>query len=135
LAVNFDTGFGPCYAQPLLRCRNRGARGYGRNLAPELRGVLADGPTMNAKGVGGGAGRGNKKSADHGGFSMADAENLTGISHQQVSKWRRRSLFLDGFGFREVGHQPEPRYEETAEMPILFSLNEIGWFGGWRVER
>jgi len=37
-----------------------------------------------------GAGRGNKKSADHGTFSMGDAEELTGISNQQVSNWRRR---------------------------------------------
>lgn len=37
-----------------------------------------------------GAGRGNKKSAVRGTFSMADAEKFTGISNQQVSKWRKR---------------------------------------------
>ena len=47
-----------------------------------------------------GAGRGNKKSAYLGTFSMADAEELTGISNQQVSRWRARLK------------DPE-RYEET----------------------
>jgi hypothetical protein len=37
-----------------------------------------------------GAGRGNKKSADQGSFSVDEAEAHTGITHQQVSKWRRR---------------------------------------------
>lgn len=37
-----------------------------------------------------GAGRGNKKSTDRGAFSMDEAEAQTGISHQQVSKWRSR---------------------------------------------
>lgn len=41
-------------------------------------------------GVRHGAGRGNKKSADRGTFSMVDAETFTGIKNQQVSKWRRR---------------------------------------------
>jgi ParB family chromosome partitioning protein len=33
---------------------------------------------------------GNKSSADRGTISVADAEKQTGISNQQVSKWRRR---------------------------------------------
>lgn len=36
-----------------------------------------------------GAGRGNKNSADPRSFSQSEAESLTGISHQQVSKWRK----------------------------------------------
>ena len=36
------------------------------------------------------AGRGNKTRTDQRTFSMEDAESQTGISHQQVSKWRQR---------------------------------------------
>jgi len=39
-------------------------------------------------GVNHGAGRGNKKSAEGGSFSLEVAEEQTGISHQQVSDWR-----------------------------------------------
>ena len=37
-----------------------------------------------------GAGRGNKKSAGRGAFSMERAEALSKIKHQQVSRWRKR---------------------------------------------
>jgi hypothetical protein len=37
-----------------------------------------------------GAGRGNKNNADQGCFSKEQAETQTGITQQQVSKWRRR---------------------------------------------
>lgn len=41
-------------------------------------------------GVRHGAGRGNKKNAEHGSFSAAQATEQTGITQQQVSKWRKR---------------------------------------------
>jgi glutathione S-transferase len=36
------------------------------------------------------AGRGHKTRADLGVFSMPDAEALSGISHQQVSRWAKK---------------------------------------------
>lgn len=41
-------------------------------------------------GVRHGAGRGNKKNDDPRSFSSSDAESLTGITQQQVSRWRKR---------------------------------------------
>lgn len=38
-------------------------------------------------GVNHGAGRGNKNNADLSSFSKDDAESLTGISQQQISRW------------------------------------------------
>lgn len=40
--------------------------------------------------TGHGAGRGNKKNADHGSFFMEEAEKLTGIKQQKVSKWAKQ---------------------------------------------
>lgn len=37
-----------------------------------------------------GAGRGNKNNSDPCSFSKSDAESETGISQQQVSRWRKR---------------------------------------------
>jgi phage N-6-adenine-methyltransferase len=44
-----------------------------------------------------GAGRGNKKSDDPRSFSCDDAEDLTGISHQQVSKWGKKLQKRDSY--------------------------------------
>lgn len=44
-----------------------------------------------------GAGRGNKKNADRGSFSAAEAEESTGISQQQVSKWRKKLSNPDAY--------------------------------------
>lgn len=49
-----------------------------------------------------GAGRG-KKSADRGTFSMDDAEKLTGISNQQVSRWRKRLADLEAYRSKLYG--------------------------------
>lgn len=44
-----------------------------------------------------GAGRGNKKNADLRSFSKADAEELTGITQQQVSKWAKKLQKVEAY--------------------------------------
>lgn len=53
-------------------------------------------------GVRHGAGRG-KKSADRGTFSMDDAEELTGITNQQVSRWRKRLADIEAYRAKLYG--------------------------------
>lgn len=48
-------------------------------------------------GVNHGAGRGNKNNADPRCFSRSDAEALTGITQQQVSKWRKALRDWDAY--------------------------------------
>lgn len=50
-----------------------------------------------------GAGRGNKKVTDPGCFSVDDAEDLTGITKQQVSKWAKALKDRDKYRVRLFG--------------------------------
>jgi phage N-6-adenine-methyltransferase len=74
-----------------------------------------------------GAGRG-KKSRDRRTFSMADAEVQTGITNQQVSRWRTR--LTDEFKYRERQIQAAFR---KAELAAAFNYRATGtgdneWF-------
>lgn len=75
-----------------------------------------------------GAGRGNKKSSDPATFSMTDAEKLSGIKNEQVSKWRRRLKDFDKYRTDLYGAAYKRAMAESSEAHVAYNAGEQQWY-------
>lgn len=80
-----------------------------------------------------GAGRGNKNNSDPGCFSLSDAERLTGITQQQVSRWRARlqdpeKYKADLYGAAWARAMAAKRDGNADTLSVHFSSDSEEWY-------